>query len=443
MGCVLTAALIDNGIATIGHVGDTRLYKFRRGTVTKITHDHSPIGEQEESGALTEAEAMHHQMRNQVYRALGSTEQTAPAEEFVEIHQVPVERDSALLICSDGLSDLVPIAEITRIVEAHADDPEIVAQQLIDAANGAGGKDNISLAFVSASDFASGLSQRIVAPEDDGPETTITRELRPAHAAPAADGHARRSAVGVARAITWLGAGALAGAIVTSVVMRQPGTVEEVPAVLAVASAPKVLVVGSGPGSALSTIGSALEQAAVGDTIVVEPGEYREEVVVTKAITLTSREPRGAIIRAPRGAAAAVLVDLDGLARVTGFTIGGGADRDPFDVGVLIRRGQAEVEDIDVSGASRAGIEISSTDAVVVRAVRVHGNASAILVRDNARPRLVHNVIERGPGAAQPVALSIERKARPVVTGNILVGYDAPAPDGNFIVPAARTKPPR
>ena len=154
MGCVLTAALIDNGIATVAHVGDTRLYKFRRGTVAKITHDHSPIGEQEESGALTEAEAMHHQMRNQVYRALGSTEQTTPDEEFVEIHQVPVERDSALLICSDGLSDLVPIAEITRIVEANADDPGTVAQQLVDAANTAGGKDNISLAFVSAPDFA-------------------------------------------------------------------------------------------------------------------------------------------------------------------------------------------------------------------------------------------------------------------------------------------------
>ena len=79
-------------------------------------------------------------MRNQVYRALGSTEQTTPDEEFVEIHQVPVERDSALLICSDGLSDLVPIAEITRIVEANADDPGTVAQQLVDAANTAGAR---------------------------------------------------------------------------------------------------------------------------------------------------------------------------------------------------------------------------------------------------------------------------------------------------------------
>ena len=183
------------------------------------------------------------------------------------------------------------------------------------------------------------------------------------------------------------------------------------PAVLAVASASKVLIVGSGPGSTLSSIGSALAQAAVGDTIVVEPGEYREEVAVTKAITLTSREPRAAIIHAPSGALAAVLVEVDELARVIGFTIdkGNTAIRSRS---VYRRARQAEVEDMDVSGASRAGIEISSTDAVVVRAVRLRGNASSIRVRDNATPRLVHNVLERRPGADRSRSTSSRRRVR-------------------------------
>ena len=60
MTCVLTAAVVSGGVVTIGHVGDTRLYKLRRGVLHKLTHDHSPVGEPEDAGELTEAEAMRH-----------------------------------------------------------------------------------------------------------------------------------------------------------------------------------------------------------------------------------------------------------------------------------------------------------------------------------------------------------------------------------------------
>jgi serine/threonine protein phosphatase PrpC len=58
MACVLTLAVVENGKATIGHVGDSRLYKIHRGTIRKLTHDHSPVGEREDSGELTEEQAM-------------------------------------------------------------------------------------------------------------------------------------------------------------------------------------------------------------------------------------------------------------------------------------------------------------------------------------------------------------------------------------------------
>jgi serine/threonine protein phosphatase PrpC len=148
MGCVLTVAMVAGGVATIGHVGDTRLYKFHHGTTRKITRDHSPVGEQEDSGELAEAEAMRHPKRNQVYRALGATKRRIADDGFVEIHRLPFEADSALLLCTDGLTDLVRLRDIESLVERHAGDPDTVVERLIAAANQAGGKDNVSVVLL-------------------------------------------------------------------------------------------------------------------------------------------------------------------------------------------------------------------------------------------------------------------------------------------------------
>ena len=72
MACVLTVVVIENGSAVVGHVGDSRLYKIRHGDAFKETHDHSPVGEREDSGELSEAEAMRHPRRNEVFRDVGS-----------------------------------------------------------------------------------------------------------------------------------------------------------------------------------------------------------------------------------------------------------------------------------------------------------------------------------------------------------------------------------
>src|SRR5215831_5838880 len=107
MACVLTLAVLENGSAVVGHVGDSRLYQIRRGEIRKITHDHSPVGEREDAGELEEAEAMRHPRRNEVYRDVGSEEHTPDDPDFIEIQHIGFDPDTAILLCSDGLSDLV------------------------------------------------------------------------------------------------------------------------------------------------------------------------------------------------------------------------------------------------------------------------------------------------------------------------------------------------
>ena len=153
MACVLTVAVIKDGIATVGHVGDTRLYKIRQGRIEKITRDHSPVGEREDAGEISEADAMRHPRRNEVYRDVGSEPHQPGDADFVDIVTVPVEADAALLLCSDGLSDLVPSGTISAVATRFAADPSRVVQGLVEAANDAGGKDNVTAVFIEGERF--------------------------------------------------------------------------------------------------------------------------------------------------------------------------------------------------------------------------------------------------------------------------------------------------
>ena len=151
MACVLTMALIEDDMVTVGHVGDSRLYLLRRGEIQKITHDHSPVGEREDRGEISEAEAMRHARRNEIFRDVGSAERNPDDPGFIEIETFPMPADGALLLCSDGLTDLVSSAEIRAGVERYAPDYDAAIHALIDAANHAGGKDNITIVMVAGS----------------------------------------------------------------------------------------------------------------------------------------------------------------------------------------------------------------------------------------------------------------------------------------------------
>lgn len=161
MACVLTLVLLHNGTLTAGHVGDTRLYKMRGGLLRKLTHDHSPIGEREDRGELTESEAMRHPRRNEVYREVGAEPHHPDEEGFIEVIEEPFEADAALLLCSDGLTDVLSSAAISGIIERHAGDPTQVVDRLIDRANEAGGKDNISVVYIEGAAFAQTLGRSI------------------------------------------------------------------------------------------------------------------------------------------------------------------------------------------------------------------------------------------------------------------------------------------
>src|SRR5215510_8721633 len=164
MACVLTVAVVDNGRVTIGHVGDTRLYKLRNNGIEKITRDHSPVGEREDSKEISELQAMRHPRRNEVYRDVGSEHHTSADPDFIDIEEIPFEPDSALLLCSDGLSDLVESATIANVINRSVGDPEAVAQTLIATANAAGGKDNITVVYVEGEQFAASRSRQAVSP---------------------------------------------------------------------------------------------------------------------------------------------------------------------------------------------------------------------------------------------------------------------------------------
>ena len=153
MACVLTVALVEDDIVTVGHVGDSRLYLLRPGEIHKITHDHSPVGEREDRGELSEAEAMRHARRNEIYRDVGSSERDPDDPGFIEMETFPMPSDGVLLLCSDGLTDLVSSAEIRAGVERYAPDFDAAIHALIDAANHAGGKDNITIVIVAGPDI--------------------------------------------------------------------------------------------------------------------------------------------------------------------------------------------------------------------------------------------------------------------------------------------------
>ena len=154
MACVLTLAVLEGRQLTIGHVGDSRLYKLTPQGIAKLTHDHSPVGEREDARELTETQAMQHARRNEVYRDVGSEWREPDAANFIEIVFTDLAEDSAILLCSDGLSDMVTSLEINRLVRLHAGDPGAAVRALIAAANDAGGKDNITVILAEGRTFA-------------------------------------------------------------------------------------------------------------------------------------------------------------------------------------------------------------------------------------------------------------------------------------------------
>jgi serine/threonine protein phosphatase PrpC len=150
MACVITLAIVDlkNNLFYYAHVGDTRLYLLRDNSLVKITKDQSFVGFMEDSGRLTEEQAMKHPKRNEINKALGFGANVSEQPDYIEIGQSPFLPGDLLLLCSDGLSDMVNRQELTSILITE-DSLEYKAAELISAANKNGGLDNITAVLVA------------------------------------------------------------------------------------------------------------------------------------------------------------------------------------------------------------------------------------------------------------------------------------------------------
>lgn len=151
MGTTLVVAVFREGRLLMGHIGDSRGYRLRAGHLTQITRDHSLLQEQIDAGLITPEQAAFSANKNLVTRAVG-VEDTV----LLETHLHDVHPGDLYLLCSDGLSDMVPDAEIEAILDRTTELAE-AGNRLVAAANEAGGRDNIAVVLVRAHGQASSV----------------------------------------------------------------------------------------------------------------------------------------------------------------------------------------------------------------------------------------------------------------------------------------------
>ena len=142
MGCTATSVLIEKNHVAVAHVGDSRVYLLHQGTLVRITHDHSYVEELVDSGQITADEARTHPSRSIITRALGSD-----PDMYADHFTLEVNTGDRLILCSDGLSGMIPDSEIESLAVSSAT-PQQAADNLVAAALTAGGADNVTVVVV-------------------------------------------------------------------------------------------------------------------------------------------------------------------------------------------------------------------------------------------------------------------------------------------------------
>ena len=143
MGTTLVVAFFFDNKLTVAHIGDSRCYRFREGKLEQITRDHSLLQEQIDSGLITREAAKRSQNKNLVTRAVG-----IEPEVEAEVHTHEVREGDIYLMCSDGLNDMVEDEDIELTLETMGANLPLAAEQLVEMANDAGGRDNVSVVLV-------------------------------------------------------------------------------------------------------------------------------------------------------------------------------------------------------------------------------------------------------------------------------------------------------
>lgn len=143
MGTTVVIALIDSRKVLIGHIGDSRIYRLREGDLELLTEDHTLVNELAKSGQLSPEEAANHPRRNVLTRALGTDKEVE-----ADVKLIDWREGDRLLLCSDGLSNLVEGNLIAQALSEPEDDLDLIADRLIGLALHAGGDDNITVALI-------------------------------------------------------------------------------------------------------------------------------------------------------------------------------------------------------------------------------------------------------------------------------------------------------
>ena len=158
MGTTISSVFINGDVMSLAHVGDSRIYRIRGERLERLTMDHSLVEEQLKRGLITEKEAAESRHKGVITRALG-------AEETIEIdadEEVLLDRDK-ILLCTDGLTDMVGEEDILRMIIRNGDDPRKACEELVDAANAKGGMDNITIILLHCEkdEQRGGLMERV------------------------------------------------------------------------------------------------------------------------------------------------------------------------------------------------------------------------------------------------------------------------------------------
>jgi PPM family protein phosphatase len=173
MGTTLTVVVADSDRAHVAHVGDSRAYLLREGNLSQLTEDHTLVQRMVREGRLRPEEAARHPQRSILTRALGVDEDIAVDQLTLDVR--PGDR---LLLCTDGLTGMVPVDRIQEILEGEPD-PDAASTQLVEEANRGGGEDNITVVIIDFVDDGSG--------NPPGTEATVQGTEAPSQAPPAED----------------------------------------------------------------------------------------------------------------------------------------------------------------------------------------------------------------------------------------------------------------
>ena len=166
-----------------------------------------------------------------------------------------------------------------------------------------------------------------------------------------------------------------------------------------------------------SDISAALQNARSGDTVIVAPGQYHEQIVLKDGVNLVSEIPRQAVIRA---SGIAVQANEVRNGRFVGFRVTG-EEQNNLAVGIQLNDSNIEVSDNEVTNATTAAVECLGESTGVFRANAFYGNPGAgIIVRDAARTRFVHNTITGNGQSGKRPGIEIHGAAQPIVTGNMI-----------------------